>query len=300
MQPEPRRIHVVVGTPTFTNAQATEFTGSMIELAGEMSRRSISLGWAVWPNLQFVDAARNFIVRDFLAKNPTATHLFFIDDDVGFPWMKVLEFLVLDLPIVAGVPPMKIDGPGQFPVFLTLLPNAEGRSQRDRLVRKGHLLQATQIPAGFLCIRRDVLEGMARVASTYAMMASNGAMDVCFNIFDRGPREPLTGKRSGEYVGEDTWFGQLAQAAGYEIWVDPDIEFTHRGTKKWVGNLLHHVEGYLNGVSTGAAHEMQLKLTHAPDGTIDATLTELPAGEVVQAQVDVEQPNNERAEEPTP
>lgn len=289
---EPKKPYVIIATPAFMCQTSIEFCGSMFRLARLLTMHGIDHGWGVWPGLQFVDAARNFLVRDFLAKYEEATHIMFIDEDVGFPAEKVVEFLRYDEAVVCGAPPMKLDEPRQFPVFLKLLDNQPDLKQVDRIIRHEqhlNLLLAVQVPAGFLCVRRDVMETLARKAPTYAMTEATGALDVCFDIFQRGAREPTNpDKRSGEYVGEDTWFGQIAMAEGYKIWIDPDIDFTHRGTKTWKGNFQRHLMEYLAGSPKAQAVEMRLNIT----GPEEATITPLPAGEQVEVVAEPEARSN--------
>jgi hypothetical protein len=46
-------------------------------------------------------------------------------------------------------------------------------------------------------------------------------------------------------VGEDIFFCRQMIAMGEHVWIDSDMDFTHRGSKAWKGNFYDHA------VSTG-------------------------------------------------
>jgi hypothetical protein len=227
-------VKVVFATPTLDCKPAFELVGSMGRVATMLAQAGVQNAHIFWPGLQFVDSARNFLVKQFLEDFPNAEFMFFIDDDIGFPPEKVLEFLNRPEDIVAGVYPMKTD-PAEYACFLCLGEDGQTLIERDGLHR------ATLVPGGFLRIRRKVLETLARKSETYTLPGRGGTLQVCFNVFDRGNRNPITGEKTGEFVGEDAWFCMRAMHEGFEIWVDTDIEFDHRGARRWTGRFRHHI-----------------------------------------------------------
>ena len=92
------------------------------------------------------------------------------------------------------------------------------------------------MPTGFLRIKRHVLEKMA-AASTKFKSLEDGVWKDYYNIFEMGPGS------DGQWYGEDDAFCRKWADMGGLIWVDPDIQFTHRGTKKWTAKLLDHLDG---------------------------------------------------------
>lgn len=199
---------------------------------GRLTEAGISSTAWFLPGLQFVDVARNFIVTEFLQNHSDKTHLFFIDDDVGFsPVDKVVEFINRPEDIVAGIYPLRKDGPPQeYPCMLDF----EG----DTLKEADHLVKGIQIPMGFTCIRRHVLEALARKCETYSFPHAEEGDKTVYNIFERGPIDQI-------YMGEDVHFSRKVQEAGFSIWVDPDIDFTHRGSKVWRGRFRNAINEYL-------------------------------------------------------
>ena len=86
-------VKVVFATPTLDCKPAFEMVGSMERVATMLALAGVQNAHIFWPGLQFVDSARNYLVKQFLEDFPNAEFLFFIDDDIGFPPQKVLEFL---------------------------------------------------------------------------------------------------------------------------------------------------------------------------------------------------------------
>lgn len=223
---------VFFATPTFTGHPSYEFCGSLWETVGVLIQAGVNSAHRFHPGLQFVEVARNLLCTQFL-QNSSADNLFFIDDDVGgFSGGKVLEFLNRPEPVVCGVPPFKQDQLN-FPVHL-MLTDENGqyhpKGETGKVQERNGLYRVAQIPMGFCRIKREVIEHFAANSSTYAWAEEGGKMTTVFDIFQKGPR-------NGEYVGEDMMFAQRCVDDGIEMWLDPDIDFKHRGSKAWQGNF---------------------------------------------------------------
>jgi len=176
---------------------------------------------------QFIAKARNRLITEFLTEYPMATDLFFIDDDVGWPADAVIKFLNRPEDIVAGAYPKKTDKP-EFPVELSM-------GEDGGLIEKDGLYQANLAPTGFMRIKRRVLEALVKDCPTYTEACIEGKAQR-WALFEAGANYD-----KGEWWGEDYVFCQKARNAGFSVWIDPDIEFTHRGNKRWAGNFIHAV-----------------------------------------------------------
>jgi len=161
---------------------------------------------------------------------PECQDLFFIDDDVGrWPPHKVLEFINRPEPVVGGVYPARSDEP-HYNVQIKLI---------DGKVQERHgLYRVAQLPTGFMRIKREVIEHFAAKSPTYGWTQVGGDIRTLFNIFDRGVV-------NGEFWGEDAMFCQRCLEDDIEMWVDPDIEFSHRGSKAWKGSFKPSLDNFL-------------------------------------------------------
>ncbi len=237
MQPDP---YVIFATPTLSSHVSYEFCGAMESAMSSLALSKIRSAHIFWPGLQFVDAARNALSTQFLGEYPDGTDFFFVDDDVGgFTAEQVGKFVASPLDVIAGVPPLKGDrAVPEFPVHVA-------SDDDGKPIMEGGLFLAYQIPLGFVRIKRAVLERFASESQTYSIAHADGSLKVLFNIFDCGPK-------NGEFTGEDTTFCDKCRAAGIDIWVDPDIKFQHRGSKRWEASLRDALRSYEAGQNPSA------------------------------------------------
>ena len=102
-------------------------------------------------------------------------------------------------------------------------------------VTKDHLIKALYTPAGFMLIKRGVIENMQKkFPELYyepKVKVPENEHDVGFCLFGIEVYE-------GEFWGEDYVFCRRAREAGAEIWIDPVIEFDHAGTKGMLAKML--------------------------------------------------------------
>ena len=175
------------------------------------------IGWelAIYANNCHVDSSRNRLVRDFLKSD--CTDYLSLDADVAWAAHQVPEILGYDRDIVAGVYPKK-HGDDTYPVLLF-----PGEIWSD----KDGLIEVQGVPTGFLRIRRQVLQRLADEAVHYNARneAQDGAMALIFE------RQVIDGTLwGGDYV-----FCRKARAAGFKIYIAPEMRFEHSGEDSWTG-----------------------------------------------------------------
>jgi hypothetical protein len=95
------------------------------------------------------------------------------------------------------------------------------------------LLKMEYIPAGFMLIKRDVIVKMREFHQSlkFAPKVQNDQMFAGVALFNTEVWE-------GEFWGEDYYFCRKATEAGFDIWVDPLIEFDHAGVRGMLLNVL--------------------------------------------------------------
>jgi hypothetical protein len=216
---------VLFATPTLDFRVSIEYLSSTIETEWALARAGIKSAYKGLGGDCFVDKARNRLVTEYLAQFPQAQDFFFLDDDIGWPAAKVIEFLNRPQDIVCGVYPRKKDEP-EFPVTLEIDEATDNPIQRDGLYK------AILVPTGFMRIKRKALEKLVEGCRMYMEQNADGTASLHFELFKTGIND-----KDGRWWGEDSWLCDRAKEKGIEIWVDPDIDFWHRGTKKWGGNF---------------------------------------------------------------
>lgn len=221
---------VLFATPSANWAVAKEFYQSSLLTVIELARRSIPFNFLEVSGDIYVDRARCRLLTQFLDEYPNVDNLFFIDDDVGWPADKVIEFLERPELIISGIYQMKKRGKAEFPVNLV-------RDVEGNLVERDGLLLADLVPTGFLRLKRAAIERLRSVfQDTYIDDAPGGGLREYYALFEHG----VTGE-DRRFRGEDVIFSKRCVAAGIEMWVDPDIRMTHRGSHVWDEKLLDHL-----------------------------------------------------------
>ena len=244
---------VLLGVPSFRGTPEREFIVALSETQNALAAAGVGYSMTMLAGDPYLAKVRNRIAAKFLTDFPHATHLFFIDDDVGWAPSKVPQLVMRGEDVVCGVYPKKLDQL-EFPATLEL-------DDAGQLIERDGLYQAHLAPTGFMCIARHVLERMAMNSPRYMETSATGEQLTQWSIFEAryvdNAMEALRGtdldalshedaiahlKRSlglvtpsemGQWWGEDFWFTERWRQMGGKIWVDPEIAFTHRGSKAW-------------------------------------------------------------------
>lgn len=216
--------HVVFATPSLDHRVTLDYLRSWTLTQSLLSQHQVPASMISRGGDCFVAKVRNKLVKQFL--DGPGTDLFFLDDDLGWPAEKVLEFVMMPDAIVAGVYPKKMDDV-DWPVGL--------EADKGGLIETNGFYSATFAPTGFMRIKREVLEALVRVAPTFRDIEMGGRTETYPLIFNSGL------DADGWFCGEDVAFCRLARQHGFPIWVDPNIDFIHRGGKSWKGNMSDHL-----------------------------------------------------------
>jgi hypothetical protein len=213
---------VAFATPSLTHSVSMEFFRSSMQTDWLLTEQ----GWKrTYLNIcgdQFIAKARNKLMNDFLEKCPEAECLFFLDDDLGWPAQKVLEFLERPEDILVGVYPKKSEEE-DWPVVVC--------GDNGELIERDGLIKCVRGPTGFMRIKRHVIEEMVKYAPPFMDVDKEGKTVTTPAWFAAGVAP------DGWFWTEDYIFCQNATACGFEIWADPNIDFEHRGNRVWKGNF---------------------------------------------------------------
>lgn len=220
---------IIFATPSLSHSVSLDYLRSWTSTVWLLKDAGIAHGRADRGGDCFVAKVRNKLVREFL--DGPGTDLFFLDDDLGWPAQKVIDFINRPEPIIAGVYPKKSDDM-DWPVGL----KADGDT--GELITLNGLYLASFAGSGFMRIKREVLETLAATVPTFKDIEMAGEAKEFPLIFNAGL------DADGWFCGEDVAFCRLANAHGFDIWVDPDIDFRHRGGKTWGGNLAKHLDTF--------------------------------------------------------
>lgn len=208
---------VFVATPAYDGRVLTDYALSLAEscLVGPIN--DVFVQASVMGNGAFIDVARDHFVRMFLESN--CTHLFFIDADLRWEPRAFIELAKSGKPICAGAYRKRQD-PEEYPI--RYVPNEDGTVQ----VKDGWVM-ADRVAAGFLCIRRDVIERMVKEADTLMVGHDPECPLLFYEKFEK------IGEKKSRLIGEDFAFcDDYVRIFGESIPVWPDFDFTHGGRFK--------------------------------------------------------------------
>jgi hypothetical protein len=213
---------VCIATPSLTHGVAIEYLRSALQTDWELTKRGYDRAYLTHCGDQFIAKARNKLVNDFLVNHPGVENFFFIDDDLGWPAEKFIEFIERDEDVLVGVYPKRSDDE-DWPVVV--------KGEGGVLEERDHLIRVLRGPTGFMRIKRRVLEALQPHAPLFKDINPQGQTEETHAFFAAGVAP------DGWFWTEDYIFCNNVVAAGFEIWADPDVEFTHRGSKAWGGTL---------------------------------------------------------------
>jgi len=153
--PAPAGQKVLLATTAYESPDVS-YTFSIQNSRQRLSEAGIPSGYLILSGNCHVDDARNIVVQEFLLSD--CTDLIFLDADVSWDAKQLVELCGYDCDIVGGIYPFRREDAGtDMPV----------RMKEGVTIPVGGLLEVDGIPAGFMRIRRHVLETMSKTAHRF-------------------------------------------------------------------------------------------------------------------------------------
>jgi len=208
---------VFLATPSYEGKVHLPYAISLAETHTLLASKGIETVVRINALGSLLVAERNRLIKQFLETD--CSHLLCVDSDLGWPCYAVTAMLDKDVDFVAGVYPTRRERTFLFRPKL----NEDGSIIKS----DKNLLAMEFVPAGFMLIKRYVIEKMIRDnPELYFKPKDTNASDghCLFNTVLRPTNDGLN-----EFWGEDYEFCRLVIKSGFEIWVDPLIQFDHAG-----------------------------------------------------------------------
>tara|TARA_R100000654_G_C2638911_1_gene121349 strand:- start:146 stop:757 length:612 start_codon:yes stop_codon:yes gene_type:complete len=187
-----------------------------------------------------------------------ATHLLFIDADIGFTWQNIERLLSADKDVVCGIYPRKHIYLEKMKQILEENPNAQPDEleakalgynvnfDNPKMLRgENGFFKVNEAATGMMLVKREVLRKMfehfpeRKYESDQIVNGKNYKSDNCYDLFAVGPYETKTveGIPQKRYLSEDYYFSRLWQECGGEIWADLAMPLTHFGNRAFKGHV---------------------------------------------------------------
>jgi hypothetical protein len=242
------QIHLMVATPCFGGQVSSIYAGSIFHLQRVVrSRPNIDLTVLMRDGDALITRARANLVTLFL-DHPSATHLLFVDADIGFEPDQVFRLVESGADVVAGLYPIKrVNWDKAKPMRETdwsRIPSAAldyvlEIDDPDHVIAVNGFTRARFAGTGFLMIRRHVLEKMCQHPA-YASLQffSEHSLDALAGSPNRFALfECMIDAQTGTYLSEDFAFCKRWTDIGGEIWADLESCLDHVGPSVFHGDV---------------------------------------------------------------
>lgn len=245
-----------LATPMYGGQCAGMYTRSIADLSAFMAKHSIPLQLYYLFNESLITRARNYCVDEFMRSD--ATHLMFIDSDIGFNPQDVIAMLALqtdDSPydVLGGPYPKKCiswekikqavdqgkadEDPGVLDKFVGDYVFNPMHGQKE--IPLGEPVEVMELGTGFMMIKKDCLR---RYAEAYP--EQNYKPDHIRTEHFDGSREIMAyfdciiDPESKRYLSEDYNFCYHVTKMGGKNWLCPWMKLQHVGSYIFGGSLV--------------------------------------------------------------
>ncbi len=238
-------INLVVATPCFGGQISVHYATSLLRLQTQMRKYgNINLTVRFKDGDALITRARASLISQFL-DDPAATHLLFIDADIGFEPDQALRLIQSGADMAAAVYPIKrIDWDRVKSTLESGRPNPGSASLRyvfevdnpDAVTEKSGFVKVRYAGTGFLMIRRAALE---RMCAQYPQLKykRDHSYDAATASENRYALFECMIAEDGTYLSEDFAFCKRWTDMGGEIWADLNSKLTHVGPLAFHGDL---------------------------------------------------------------
>lgn len=244
---EELKAKLFIATPMYGGLCNGNYTMGMIESVQTFGRAKIQMYYSYMMNESLITRARNAMAYDFLRSG--ATHLMFIDADIGFDANDIVKMVDADKDIICGLYPKKeinwklVEMGVQKGVPLDQLHLWTGAFVVNLV--GGAETQNTDINTpmeienggtGFMLIKRSVFEALKDKVPTYTN-------DVGF-VTDKEYKKTIheffatsIDEQSNRLLSEDYHFCKLARQNGFKVYAAPWAQLVHCGAYNFDGIL---------------------------------------------------------------
>ena len=244
-----------VATPMYGGACAGMYARSIADLAAICAKYEIPLQLYYLFNESLITRARNYCVDEFLRSD--ATHLMFIDSDIGFNPQDVIALLALqtdesEYDIIGGPYPKKCiswekikiavdkgfadEDPNNLEKFVgDYVFNPKGGAKEIPINQP---VEVMEMGTGFMMIRRKTFD-VYKEAFPHLSYKPDHVRTAAFD----GSREIhayfdcIIDPVSKRYLSEDYMFCYNTEKAGMKVWLCPWMSMQHVGSYNFGGSL---------------------------------------------------------------
>jgi len=238
--------HIFLATPCYGGMVTQRYMHSTVGLLNLGRELGFQVSLNLLGNESLITRARNLLVSRFLDET-SATHLLFVDADIGFDPQQAARMLAFDADVVAGMYPLKLldwnSGLARAvngePVETAPLRYVGAPCEGAEAEEMDDFVTGTYAGTGFMMIRREALLKMAaaypqlRYSASHAGTTRSASPSLSPNqyaFFDC-----MIDPDTGVYLSEDYTFCRLWRNIGGKVWLDTQGALIHVGPHEFVG-----------------------------------------------------------------
>ena len=250
-----KNFKVFLGMPMYGGMLSEATLHGLLELQSWSMAHNIGLRIQTMGNESLITRARNTIVSMMMDQQDfVATHLLFIDADIGFTPQNIERLLCADKDVACGIYPRKHLYLNKIKKILEENPNAdEGEIEAkalgynvnfdnpEMLQGENGFFKVNEAATGMMMVKREVFRTMfkkfpeRKYESDQIVNGGSYRSDNCYDLFAVGPYET---KGQIRYLSEDYYFSRLwTEQCGGEIWADLASPLTHFGSRAFKGHV---------------------------------------------------------------
>lgn len=246
--PQPLKAKLFVATPMYGGMCTGMYASAVMQCVGTFGQAGIQMYYSFMMNESLITRARNSMAYDFL--NSDATHLMFIDADIGFTPADIPRMAAADKDIICGIYPKKEINwvqvteavkagvpPDQLHLhtgaFVLNLANGETS-------KTGNINEPIEIAnggTGFMLIKRKVFEDLMDKVPSYTNDMYHAVDTVRKPKIIKEFFATSIEEESNRLLSEDYHFCKIAREAGFKVWCAPWASFSHTGSYNFSGTL---------------------------------------------------------------
>ncbi len=231
-------VHLFIATPCFGGQIHQRYMQCIYMLMQYGASHGFRVQVEMVGRDSLITRARNMLVSKFM--DSEATHLFFIDADIGFEVPQVIRMLDFNEDVVAGMYPLKlIDWDNNS------LERARGGEPLDYaairfvgtpatpLTRRGAFVEGDYAGTGFMMIKREVIARMFEAYPELNYKCAHNSADGYFSPNQYALFDTMIDPDTREYLSEDYAFCKRWQKIGGKMWLDTESRLVHIGNHEF-------------------------------------------------------------------
>lgn len=225
---------ILIAIPAYGGNVSEKTLTGVYETTRDLVREGISIELITAVNDSIIHHARSNLAN-FFYHNTEATHLLWVDADIGFHSGDVRKLIETNVDFAAATYPKKT-----LPLRYSCALPQEGVVWNEPHTA----IKAAYVGSGFQLLSRRVFERIAKAFPELKYVPRSESRHVsAAEVADSYHYYDTYTTKDGMLVGEDYAFCQRFRKAGGTIWLRPDITLAHVGSHVFTGgNLLDILE----------------------------------------------------------